>query len=396
MSPILELQGISKRYGAVVASDNLSLHLDPEEALGVIGPNGSGKTTTFNIITGIALADSGQIFLAGTEITRLRAFERCRRGIARSFQIPHAFGGMTVFENLLVSAMDLAATLLDGVLLGGLYALFAGGLSLIFGVMRLVNIAHGDLILLSAFVALTLTTYFPIHPLFSLLLVVPLMAVLGYVLQRTVFNRTLGNDILPPLLVSFGLSVFLQNALLQIFRADSQRLHAGPLETSHIDLPFGITMGALPSLMFSVAVLVIGGLQLLLYRTTLGRALRAVSDDGQIAQLMGINTAHLYGVAMAISLAVVSVAGVFLGIRANFDPSIGPTRLIFAFEAIIIGGLGDLWGTLAGGVILGIAQTLGGRINPGYQILAGHLVFLAILTVRPQGFFPRTGHRVIV
>jgi branched-chain amino acid transport system permease protein len=286
--------------------------------------------------------------------------------------------------------MDLAAALLDGVLLGGLYALFAAGLSLIFGVMRLVNIAHGDLILLSAFVALTLTTYFQIHPLLSLLLVIPLMAVLGYVLQRAVFNRTLGNDILPPLLVSFGLSVFLQNALLQIFRADSQRLHAGPLETWHIDLPLGITMGALPFLMFIVAVLVIGGLQLLLYRTGLGRALRAVSDDGEIAQVMGINNAHLYGIAMAISLAVVSVAGVFLGIRANFDPSIGPTRLIFAFEAIIIGGLGDLWGTLAGGVILGVAQTLGGRINPGYQILAGHLVFLAILTVRPQGFFLRT------
>ena len=286
--------------------------------------------------------------------------------------------------------MELAGTLLDGVLLGGLYALFAAGLSLIFGVMRLVNIAHGDLIILSAFIALTVTTYFPIHPLVALIPVVPLMAVLGYGLQRAVFNRTLGSDILPPLLVSFGLSVFLQNALLQIFSADSRRLHAGPLETWHIDLPFGIIMGALPCLMFIVAVLVIAGLQLLLYRTALGRALRAVSDDGQIAQLMGINNAHLFGVAMAISLAVVSVAGVFLGIRANFDPSIGPTRLIFAFEAIIIGGLGDLWGTLAGGVILGVSQTLGAKINPGYQILAGHLAFLAILTVRPQGFFPRS------
>src|SRR5260221_2690212 len=243
--------------------------------------------------------------------------------------------------------VEFAGSLLDGVLLGGLYALFAAGLSLIFGVMRLVNIAHGDLILLSAFVALTVTTHFPIHPLLSLLLVVPLMAVLGYGLQRAVFNRTLGNDILPPLLVSFCLSVFLQNALLQIFRADSQRLHAGPLETWHIDLPFGMTMGALPCLMFIVAVLGICGFQMLLFRTALGRALRAVSDDGQIAQLMGINNAHLYGVAMAISLAVVSVAGVFLGIRANFDPSIGPTRLIFAFEAIIIGGPGHLSGKLA-------------------------------------------------
>jgi branched-chain amino acid transport system permease protein len=213
---------------------------------------------------------------------------------------------------------------------------------------------------------------------------------LGYGLQRGVFNRTLGDDVLPPLLASFGVSVFLQNALLKIFSADSQRLHAGNLETLRVDLPGGMAVGVLPCLMFFVAVLVISGLQLLLYHTELGRAFRSVSDDQETAQLMGINNAHLFGVAMALSLAIVSIAGVFLGIRTNFDPSIGPTRLIFAFEAIIIGGLGNLWGTLVGGVILGVAQTLGARINPGYQILAGHIVFLTILTLRPQGFFQRT------
>jgi branched-chain amino acid transport system permease protein len=285
--------------------------------------------------------------------------------------------------------MDLVATALDGILLGGLYALFASGLSLIFGVMRLVNTAHGDLIVLSAFIALVVTTHFGLHPLVSLVLVVPLMALLGYGLQRGIFNRTLGSDILPSVLVSFGLSVLLQNALLQIFSADSRRLQAGNLETLHIDLPGGMAVGVLPCLMFIVALVVIGGLQLLLYHTKLGRAFRSVSDDQETAQLMGINNAHLFGLAMALSLAIVSVAGVFLGIRTNFDPSIGPTRLIFAFEAIIIGGLGDLWGTLVGGVILGVAQTLAARINPGYQILAGHLVFLAILTLRPQGFFAK-------
>jgi branched-chain amino acid transport system permease protein len=286
--------------------------------------------------------------------------------------------------------MDLVSTVLDGILLGGLYALFAAGLSLIFGVMRLVNIAHGDLIVLSAFVALVIAGALNLHPLVALVLVVPLMALLGYGLQRFVLNRALGRDVLPPLLVSFGLSVFLQNALLQIFSGDSRRLHAGNLETWHFDLPSGIAIGVLPCLMFAVAVAVITGLQLLLYHTELGRAFRSVSDDQEAAQLMGINNAHLFGLAMALSLSIVSVAGVFLGIRANFDPSIGPTRLIFAFEAIIIGGLGDLWGTLVGGVILGVAQTLGARINPGYQILAGHIVFLAILTLRPQGFFPKT------
>ncbi len=262
-------------------------------------------------------------------------------------------------------------------------------MDLVATVLRLVNTAHGDLIVLSAFIALVVTDRLGVHPLVSLVLVVPLMALLGYGLQRGIFNRTLGSDILPSVLVSFGLTVLLQNALLQIFSADSRRLQAGNLETLHIDLPGGMAVGVLPCLMFIVALVVIGGLQLLLYHTELGCAFRSVSDDQETAQLMGINNAHLFGLAMALSLAIVSVAGVFLGIRTNFDPSIGPTRLIFAFEAIIIGGLGDLWGTLVGGVILGVAQTLGARISPGYQILAGHLVFLAILTLRPQGFFAK-------
>ena len=285
--------------------------------------------------------------------------------------------------------MDWVATVLDGILLGGLYALFASGLSLIFGVMRLVNLAHGDLIVLSAFIALVLTERLAVHPLVSLVLVIPLMALLGYGLQRGIFDRTLSGDLRSPVLVSFGVSVILQNVLLRIFSADSRRLQAGNLETLHIDLPDGMAVGLFPCLMLIVALVIIGGLQLLLYHTELGRAFRSVSDDREIAQLMGINNAHLFGLAMALALAIVSIAGVFLGIRTNFDPSIGPTRLIFAFEAIIVGGLGDLWGTLVGGIILGVAQTLGARINPGYQILAGHLVFLVILTLRPQGFFAK-------
>ena len=285
--------------------------------------------------------------------------------------------------------MDLVATILDGMLLGGLYALFAAGLSLIFGVMRLVNIAHGDFTVLSGYITLVITDRLGIHPLVSLALVVPLMALLGYGLQRGILNPALGNELLRPVLVSFGLSVVIQNALLQIFSADSRRLRAGDLETLHIDLPGGLAVGVLPCLMFVVALAVIGGLQLLLYHTELGRAFRCLSDDQETAQLMGINHVHLFGLAMALSLAIVTIAGVFLGIRTNFDPSIGPARLIFAFEAVIIGGLGDFRGTLIGGVILGVAQTLGARISPGYQILAGHLVFLAILTLRPQGFWPK-------
>ncbi|MEM9428929.1 MAG: branched-chain amino acid ABC transporter permease [Pseudomonadota bacterium] len=284
--------------------------------------------------------------------------------------------------------MEWINAVVQGTLLGGLYALFAAGLSLIFGVMRLVNIAHGDLIVLAAYLGLTTTVMLGVHPLAALLLVVPAMAGIGYALQRGVLNQTLGGDILPPLLVTFGLSVILQNALLEGYTADPQKMNAGALETASFALG-PLTLGALPVLTFAVAVGVIGGLQWLFYRTPLGRAFRATSDNQDIAQLMGLNKAHVFGLAMALALAVTAIAGIFLGIRTSFDPSIGGGRLIFGFEAVIIGGLGNLWGTLAGGVILGVAQTVGAVINPGWQLLAGHIVFLVILAIRPNGLFPR-------
>ncbi|WP_309568148.1 branched-chain amino acid ABC transporter permease, partial [Psychromarinibacter sediminicola] len=276
----------------------------------------------------------------------------------------------------------------QGTLLGGLYALFAAGLSLIFGVMRLVNIAHGDLIVLAAFLGLTVATALGLYPLVALLVVVPAMAGIGYVLQRGILNWTLGDDILPPLLVTFGLSVIIQNALLEVYSADPQKLNAGALEVASVEVG-GLALGLLPLLMFATAVAVIALLQMVFYRTPLGRAFRAVSDNQDIAQLMGLNRRHVFGLAMALSLAVTAVAGIFLGIRTSFDPATGPARLIFGFEAVIIGGLGNLWGTLAGGVILGVAQAVGAQINPGWQLLAGHIAFLVILAVRPRGLFPR-------
>ncbi|MES0811371.1 branched-chain amino acid ABC transporter permease [Roseibium sp. SCPC15] len=285
--------------------------------------------------------------------------------------------------------MDWINAIIQGVLLGGLYALFAAGLSLIFGVMRLVNIAHGDFIVLAAFLAVSITTGVGMHPLASLLLVVPLMACIGYVLQRGILNQTLGDDILPPLLVTFGLSVIIQNGLLEIYSADPQKMNAGTLETASIALPGDLNIGVLPLLMFAVSVAVIASLQWVFYRSALGRAFRAVSDKQDIAQLMGLNKAHVFGLAMALSLAVVGIAGVFLGIRTSFDPSIGPGRLIFGFEAVIIGGLGNLWGTLIGGIILGVSQNIGAQINPGWQLLAGHIAFLIVLAVKPRGLFPR-------
>jgi branched-chain amino acid transport system permease protein len=284
--------------------------------------------------------------------------------------------------------MEWLNAVVQGTLLGGLYALFAAGLSLIFGVMRLVNIAHGDLIILGAYLGLTVTTATGLHPLLALVLVVPTMGVIGYALQRGLLNQTLGDDLLPPLLVTFGLSVILQNALLEVYTADPQKMDAGALETASVAVG-GLSLGVLPVLTFAVAIVVIGGLQWMFYKTALGRAFRAVSDNQDIAQLMGLNRRHVFGLAMALALGVTAIAGILLGIRTSFDPSIGGGRLIFGFEAVIIGGLGNLWGTLAGGVILGVAQTVGAKIDPGWQLLSGHIAFLIILAVRPNGLFPR-------
>jgi len=195
--------------------------------------------------------------------------------------------------------------------------------------------------------------------------------------------------VLPPLLVTFGLSVIIQNALLEIFTADSRKLQAGFIETDSIHIGGGLAVGTLPLIQFVVAIAVIGSLQLLFYRTALGRAFRATSDDQDVAQLVGLDNRHVFALAMALSLAVVAIAGVFLAVRANFDPAIGPARLIFGFEAVIMGGLGSLWGTLAGGVILGVAQAIGAQINPGWQVLAGHIAFLVVLAVRPEGLFSK-------
>ena len=284
--------------------------------------------------------------------------------------------------------MEWINVIVQGMLVGGLYAMFAAGLSLIFGVMRLVNIAHGDLIVLAAYLALVVAQTLGIGPLIALIIVVPAMAAIGYALQWFVLNRALGDD-LPPLLVTFGLSVIIQNGLLTLFTADSVKLQAGPIEVATIRLAEGLYVGVLPLLQFAVAVAVIAGLQLVFYRTALGRAFRATADEPAVAQLMGLDNRHVFALAMALSLAVVAIAGVFLAVRANFDPSQGPARLIFGFEAVIIGGLGSLWGTLAGGLILGVAQAVGAHLDPGWQILAGHIAFLIVLAARPQGLFPK-------
>ena len=280
--------------------------------------------------------------------------------------------------------------LVQGSLLGGFYALFAIGLSMSFGIMRLVNIAHGDLIVLAAYVGMIAVQATGLDPFSSLVIVIPVMFVLGYALQRGLLNFTLSGGLLPPLLVTFGISVIIQNGLLQGFGAYDHRLQEGPIETASLQLPGGIDVGVYPLLVFAVAVLGIAGLQVLFYRTRIGRAFRAVSDDADTAELMGIDNRKLFALALGIAMIFTAIAGVLFGIRTIFDPAAGPIRLILAFEAVIIGGLGSFWGTLIGGMVLGIAQAIGAELNPNWQILAGHLAFLAVLIVRPSGLFPRT------
>ena len=281
-------------------------------------------------------------------------------------------------------------TLIQGLLLGGLYALFALGLSLMFGVMRLTNTAQGDLIVLAAFGAIALASVVAAHPLLIGALLLPVAFAVGYALQRWVLNGTLGRDPLPSLVVTFGLSVVIQNALLEIFSADPRALDSGALATQSLGLPGQISVGVLPLTILGVAVLGTVGLQALFARTALGRSFRAVSDDKEIAELMGLDSRKVYAVATGIAFLFIAVAGTFQAMRTTVSPADGPLLLLFAFEAVIIGGMGSFWGTLVGALVLGLTQQIGFRIDPGWGIWFGHLMFLAVLVVRPQGLFPKT------
>jgi branched-chain amino acid transport system permease protein len=279
--------------------------------------------------------------------------------------------------------------ILQGILLGGLYALFAAGLSLMFGVMRFVNLAHGDFIVVAAYLTLGVCETLGLNPFLSVLLIVPVMGAAGYGLQRFLFNRVLGQDILPPVLVTFGLSIIIQNVLLNHYGANGRKVTVEALDTASVNIGGDLAIGSLPALTFLAAVAIILLIWFIFYRTSIGRILRATADDAEIVGLMGANNAHTFAIATMLATAMVAIAGGLFAMRTNFDPSAGPVRLLFAFESVIIGGMGSLWGTLAGGIALGIAQTVGGQIDPRFQLLAGHLIFLLILAVRPRGLFSR-------
>lgn len=279
--------------------------------------------------------------------------------------------------------------LVQGLLLGGLYALFALGQSLMFGVMRLTNTAQGDFIVLAGFAAIALAgaSGWQLGVVFACL--VPVAFAAGYALQRFVLNGTLGRDPLPSLVVTFGLGIVIQNALLQGFSADPRSLDTGPLASASFAAG-GLSVGVLPLLVFGIALGSTAALQWLFCRTKLGRAFRAVSDDREIAELMGLDARKIYALATGIAFILVAAAGMLQAMRTTVAPSDGPLLLLFAFEAVVIGGLGSFWGTFAGAMLLGVTQQIGFRLDPGWGIWCGHLMFLAVLVARPQGLFPKT------
>jgi branched-chain amino acid transport system permease protein len=278
--------------------------------------------------------------------------------------------------------------IVQGILLGGLYALFACGLSLMFGVMRVVNLAHGDFAVLATYLALAIITGLDVPVLWSALVVAPLFGMVGYLVQRFIIQRSLDVSPVTTLLVTFGLSIVIQNGLLEGLSANSQSLPSGSLASASFQVNSQLSIGYESVIVFAVAVVVLVCLQLFLSRARLGREVRAAADDQEAATIVGVNVRHVYGVTAAIAFATVALAGVAFGMYSSFNPAAGPQRLIFAFEAVVIGGVGSLWGTLAGGIILGLAQVLGSQVDTSFGVLAGHLVFLIVLALRPNGLIP--------
>jgi branched-chain amino acid transport system permease protein len=278
-------------------------------------------------------------------------------------------------------------TLLQGLMLGALYALFALGLSLMFGVMRVVNTAHGDFVILAAFLIIAIVEWSGWNSFLSLAVALPAFVALGYCLQRTLINPLVGRDALPSIVVTFGLSVVIQNVLLQIFSADTRSIPAYGLESGSLPIAGDLAIGTLPATIMVTALASTAGFSWMMQRTRLGKSFRAVSDDPEAAALMGINARHVFGIATGLALGLLSLAGLLVGMRTSIAPSDGPALLIYGFESVVVGGLGSFWGTFTGALVIGIAQSLGSRINPGWGPLAGHLLFLAILVVKPQGLF---------
>ncbi len=284
---------------------------------------------------------------------------------------------------------SLAQPITNGVLVGGLYAVVGIGMAMIFGILRLTNLAHGDLMVLASYMGLVAAGALGINPVLTLVLILPAMFLVGFLLQNHLLNRVLGKGMEPPLLVAFGVSIILQNALLWVFTPDARSLASG-FTTARIQITDRYSIPVLYLVDFIVGVVVILLLNQFLQRTYVGRAIRAASDDEDAAKLAGISTKRIYSYAMGVAMVTAGVAGLLVGMTFPFYPHSGTSFLIIAFGVVVIGGLESMIGTLLAGIILGLAQTLGAHFfGTGIQLLAGYLVLLLVLAIRPQGLFAR-------
>lgn len=283
--------------------------------------------------------------------------------------------------------MQIAAeTLLNGLMLGALYALFGLGLSLSVGVMRMINIAHGDLIVVGAYLTSVVMSGAGLGAFTALLVVIPMMFALGWMLQIVLLNRVTGGDPLAPLLLTFGLSIVLQNVLQEMFTADTRSLQAGDLAGLGFNLA-GVSIGVLPSISALASIALLGATHWLVGNTHFGRQARAVSDDPGTARLVGVNDRRFFAMMTGVIFSMIGIAAVLYALRTPFSPTAGPERLLYSFEAVVLGGLGNIWGTLFGGLVIGVAQLFGAKMASGLGPFFGHLVFLLVLLARPQGLF---------
>lgn len=278
---------------------------------------------------------------------------------------------------------------INGILLGGLYAVIGIGLSMIFGIMRQVNLAHGELMILASYSSLFTLQRLGVSPLVTLVTVLPACFIFGCLVQAALFNRVLGRGVEPFLMISFGLSIILQNILLLAFSPDARTLQT-PLAFQSIPIGGWFYIPVIKLVDFGIGLLVLALLHLFMKKTYLGWAIRAAADNLTAVKLMGVNPKNIYILAMGIAAVTAAISGVLVGMTFTFYPHSGTQYLITAFAVVIIGGLGSLPGTFIGGMILGISQLVGSRLlGPGLQQLSGYLILLLVLTLRPQGIMGR-------
>lgn len=283
--------------------------------------------------------------------------------------------------------------IITGILLGGLYSMIGIGMSLVFGIMGLTNLAHGDLMILGTYITLVVTRAAGVPLILSAVISVVAMCILGFLIQNFLVNRVMDKGDAPALLVTFGVSIFLSNLMLRIFGADNQSI-PNTLSSQNVITTDVLFVSANYLVSFLIAIIIIIGLNLMMQKTNFGRAIRATSDDAMAAELMGVNTKMAYAVAMVICMGITAVAGTLVGSTFVFYPSSGTQYLIIAFGVVVIGGMGSLIGTLVGGIVLGLAQLIGGYVfGSGVQMLVAYIVLLIILAIRPNGLFAASAVR---